>query len=180
MKGAKLMRQLAACWGVIGVTLFLLYPIQRLSSYTLEAFDYSWSAIHWLALLVNIVFMAYSEGYQGFQKNFSPRVAARALYLSREAGLLNGLLAPVFCLGYFGTTRKRQISVLLLTLMIIMLIYMISQLPQPWRGIVDAGVVVGLTWGLGTMLFFVRQAFSSENFAYSPELSPCEAAKTGY
>ena len=35
--------------------------------------------------------------------------------------------------------------------------------PQPWRGIVDAGVVVGLSWGVVTILvYWTRAARGSE------------------
>lgn len=177
MKAAILLRQLAALWGVTGVVAFLCYPVYRLSAYAWSALNESLNLWQWFLLLAFALFMAYSEGYQGFQKNFSPRVAARALYLSRQAGWLNGLLAPVFCIGYFGTTRRRQVSILLLTAMIVTLVYTVSQLPQPWRGMIDAGVVVGLVWGLLSLLYFVWQAFMGEVFAYSPELSAGYQAK---
>jgi hypothetical protein len=31
-------------------------------------------------------------------------------------------------------------------------VVLVSQLPQPWRGIVDAGVVVGLVWGMTSVV----------------------------
>jgi len=58
----------------------------------------------------------------------------------------------------------------MLTIMIIMLIILVHQLEQPWRGIVDAGVVIGLGWGLVSMLYFIVQAFGTENYTYSPEI----------
>ncbi len=48
---------------------------------------------------------------------------------------------------YFDTTTRQLISTYLLTLMIVLLIIVFHQLSQPWRGILDAGVVVGLSWG---------------------------------
>ena len=40
---------------------------------------------------------------------------------------------------------------------IVILVIIIRQLDQPWRGIVDAGVVIGLVWGaLSIVVMFVR------------------------
>jgi len=114
--------------------------------------------------------MAYSEGYKGFQLAFAPRVAARSLHLSQHPTLTRVLFAPLFVIGYFDATRRRMVASYLLTIMIILLIILVHQLQQPWRGIVDAGVVIGLGWGLVSMLYFIVRAFSTENFSYSPEI----------
>ena len=40
---------------------------------------------------------------------------------------------------------------------IVLLVWWVRSLPQPWRGIVDGGVVLGLMWGLGVILWlFLR------------------------
>lgn len=166
-----LLRKLSVAWGFIGISALLGYAVFRLSQHVYISMGMELSWIHWLALIANVTFMAYSEGYKGFQKNFSPRVAARLKFLSNRADVLTGLLAPLFCLGYFGTTSRRQISVMLLTTMIIVLIMLVSQLSYPWRGIVDAGVVVGLMWGLVSLVYFCAAAVFDESFSHSPELS---------
>jgi uncharacterized membrane protein YedE/YeeE len=43
-------------------------------------------------------------------------------------------------------------------------------LSQPWRGIIDGGVVVGLAWGLVSLVIFGYQAFTAEDFPFSPEV----------
>lgn len=114
--------------------------------------------------------MAYSEGYKGFQKSFSPRFAARVRYIQKEATVIEMLLAPAFCFGYFGSTNRRLISTYILTLMILIMVFFVRQLPQPWRGIVDAGVVVGLLWGSISLIAFVIKALTDEKYPYSAEL----------
>ena len=170
MPGAFMLGRLGAVWGIGGVILLLVYSIVRLSVITLDAFHYEFSWYHWLALGLNVVWMAYSEGYYGFQCGFAPRVAARAKYLAVHPSPLCALLAPVFCMGYFSIHRPRQIFVFVLTAMIVAFVLVIPYLAQPWRGIVDAGVVVGLLWGLITIVVFALQAFTSDNFSYSPEV----------
>jgi len=157
-------------WGVAGFALLLVYTILRLGPIALETFGHQLRWYHWLALLLNVSLMAYSEGYRGFQKSFSPRVVARARYLQQHPRLLAVLFAPLYCMGYFQTTRRRQRATFGLTIGIIVLVVLIRSLDQPWRGIIDAGVVVGLSWGLISLLFFSVQAVTAAEFDYSPEV----------
>ena len=162
----------AAAWGVIGVALILLYPLSRLTSYAIEAVVDGMTALQWSAFVINVLFMAWSEGYRGFQLRFCPRVAARALYLYQNSTSLGvRLLAPFFCLGYFSATRRQQMIAWLGTLAIIILVLLVHQLDQPWRGIIDAGVVVGLTWGLVSLFAMVRKTFVAGSYLCSPEIS---------
>ena len=70
---------LGAFWGLAGVSLLLGSAVYRLTLVSVEALSHELLWYHWMALVLNVLFMAYSEGYQGFQLGFSPRVAARAL-----------------------------------------------------------------------------------------------------
>jgi hypothetical protein len=160
-----------AIWGIGGMLFLLSSAIFRLGKLTLDAFAYDLSWYHWLVLVANLIFMAYSEGYKGFQKSFSPRLAARARHLRNHPRLLHVFLAPFFCAGFFCTTRRRQLGVVILTLGIVVLILIVHRLPQPWRGIIDAGVVLGLTWGLVSVVHQVVQAFTSPDFNASPEMA---------
>ena len=57
-------------------------------------------------------------------------------------------------MGMMHATRKRQILSWSITLSIAALVAAVKRLPYPWRNIVDAGVVVGLTWGSVSILLF--------------------------
>lgn len=157
-------------WGVTGVCMILLFAVYRLTQITLDAFEFSLLWYHWLALVVNIVFMAHSEGYKGFQKAFSPRVVARAAYLKSNPKLLFILFAPLFCMGFFHATRRRMITAYVMSLAIIVLIIIFNQISQPWRGILDAGVVVGLCWGVISILYYFFQYMSGEEFEFSADV----------
>ena len=113
------------------------------------------SQVHWLALAFSVVYMAYAEGYKGFHLGFAPRVVVRARYLADNPRPLHVLLAPLFCMGYIYATRKRQILSFALTTMIICFVLIARSMPQPWRGIVDAGVVVGLVLGVLSIAYFL-------------------------
>lgn len=158
-------------WGLSVIFAVLIFAIFRLFAVTIDALENtSFLWFHWVSLAAVVVFMAHSEGYQGFQRNFSPRVVARAWYLYRNPRPVLIILAPLFLAGYIHIHPDRRRNILLLTLGILILIFLISYLPQPWRGIVDAGVVVGLTWGLVSMVVYGIRILGSRPFAYSPEI----------
>ena len=121
----------------------------------LELESSAMSEVHWLALVFSVIYMAYAEGYKGFYLGFAPRVVVRARYLADNPRPLHVLLAPLFCMGYIYATRKRQILSFALTTMIICFVLIARSMPQPWRGIVDAGVVVGLVLGVLSIAYFL-------------------------
>jgi len=161
---------IGAVWGIGGFVLLLLYALARLTPVAIESFWYPWHWAHWLVLLLNTAAMAYYEGYRGFQKGYSPRVAARARYLQRHPNPLHVLLAPLFCMGYFCAPRRRKIATVVLTAAIVIFILIIHLFDQPWRGIVDVGVVVGLSWGVVSTVIFGVLAFTRPTFDVSPEV----------
>ncbi len=153
-----------------GVLILLSSAVFRLAPLAVSAFLYHLYWYHWVSLALIILFMSYAEGYRGFQQRFSPRVAARARYLKEHPKVLHVLLAPFFCMGYFHATKRRRIISISLTVGIIVLVLLVRLLPQPWRGIIDAGVVLGLIWGIISLLIFCVNAFASRHFNYSPEV----------
>jgi hypothetical protein len=159
-----------AIWGLAGVFLLLASAVYRLSVIAAAAFTYSLKLQHWAVLLVSVFFMAYAEGYRAFQQRFSPRVAARAKYLKNHPNFLHAVFAPLFCMGYFHATRRRKITSISVTAGIVLLIVLVRLLHQPWRGIIDLSVVVGLGWGIISLAFYGYQAFYSEGFDYPPDV----------
>lgn len=166
------MGKVAALWGVAGVTALLSFAIYRLAQISLDSFRFGYEWHHWVVLAANAVFMCYTEGYRGFQLAFSPRAAARARYIRDYSTPFQRLLAPLFCMGYFHTSKRRLISVYVLTGAILVLIVVFNQLSQPWRGLMDVGVVCGLVWGVVTFLRYAFLALGQGEFSHSPELPP--------
>lgn len=153
--------RLGAAWGVLGVCALLGTAIARLSPIAWEAVTSPLSVLELLALVVWVLLMAMSEGYRGFQRAFSPRVAARARHLAEHPTPVRVALAPLFCMAFFGAPRRRRVVSFALTLGIVALVVAVRYVAQPWRGIIDAGVVVGLCWGLVATLASVARAFSA-------------------
>jgi len=162
--------QVAMVWGILGVLFLLGQACWRLALEATNAFGQPWNWYHWLVFLLILIFMAYSEGYRAFQLQFSPRVVSRARTLLHRCSTLQLFLAPLFCMGFFHATRKRKIVTWSVTAGIIVLIIGVRALPHPWRGMVDAGVVVGLGWGALAILIFSARAWRDPSWHYPPDL----------
>ena len=101
----------------------------------MRAMDDGLSAFQWVSLVIVVVLMAYLEGYQGFQKSFSPRSAARTYYLYRNPDLLTVVFAPLFVMGFFRATRGPLLFAWVGTCLIVLLIVVaLSEraLNSPW------------------------------------------------
>jgi hypothetical protein len=160
---------IGAIWGVLGLSLILGRGLFCLYPYAEELCGTSFAWYHWVSLGASLAFMGYAEGYKGFHLKFSPRAAARALYLKNNPTPVRVILAPLFCMGFFHATKKRKVVTYALTSMIIILVILVRQLPQPWRGIIDVGVLLGLGWGLVSVWLFSVKAFLGKNYDVSPE-----------
>lgn len=169
---------LGVVWGLGGIAAVLVYAATSLCRYALEALAAGLGPLEWLVLLVNTAFMAWAEGYRGFQRRFSPRVAARALNLYRNPTVLRLWLAPLFCSGFFGATSRLRWAVWIGTGLILLAVLLFNHLVQPWRGILDAGVMVGLIWGTASLLTAVWTTFRQRRGIVAAEVPPgmCEDA----
>lgn len=158
------MRAIAYYWGMLGVIGFIASAVWRLAPFAIDLVNHQLGALHWLALVLFTPYMAYAEGYKGFHLNFAPRVVARAFHLresprgSAAQRLLLTLLAPAFCMGYFHATRRRMLTSWLVTLGVVVLVAVVRQTAQPWRGVIDVGVVTGLALGVLSVLWHWQRA----------------------
>ncbi len=99
------------------------------------------------------------------------RVAARALYLRGHSSALGTLLfSPLFCIGYFGASKRVLIVAWAGTIAIVIFVLLVHRVDQPWRGIIDAGVVVGLSWGLVSLITTAANTFRTNAYQVSPDM----------
>ncbi len=151
--------------------MLLTFAVYRLAPMALALEGLPLSLLHWAALVFSMLYMAYAEGYKGFHQGFAPRVVIRADYLRQNPRVLHVLLAPIFCMGYIYATRRRKLLSYGLSLMIVSFVLVARMLPQPWRGIVDAGVVTGLAIGIGSIMYFlIVIMFKPERLVASAEV----------
>ena len=167
---AGMIGRFGAAWGALGVIGMLLFAIYRLGGKTAEAFEMGLTPSQWMITAIICIGMAYAEGYRGFQLRFSPRTAARIRYLRDRPRPAHSVFGPLFAMGFFHATRRTKIVAYGLTLGIIILVTLVHRLAQPWRGIIDAGVVVGLTWGTLSLVACLFRAFNETDYPVSPEV----------
>lgn len=153
-EGRPLRRIAIAFWGVAGVAAMLLEAEVRLARLAVEGLRESGPLELGVAAVWSLA-NAYLEGYRGFQKRFVPMALDRAFALS---GPIDALLAPLIVLGLVRTEAKACRRAWFMIAGISLLVFAVRHLDQPWRGVVDAGVVVGLGWGLLALVggFFTR------------------------
>ncbi|MEM9195063.1 MAG: hypothetical protein AAGF12_38180 [Myxococcota bacterium] len=173
------MRVLVILWGIGGVLALLGQALTRLTPIAWDAMTSGLSTAEWLVLGGWVAFNGYAEGHRGFHLRFSPRVVARAFHLADHPKPLHVILAPAFCMSLFHATRRRMIASWILIAAITIVVVLVRLLEQPWRGIVDAGVVVGLGWGSLSILYHLARAIKTRPAA--PEDLPLSGseAKSG-
>lgn len=164
----------AAAWGILGVALLLAQANWRLAPRAAEALTWEEGLTGWqIALTVTwLVVSLYAEGYRAFHQRFCPRVIVRARYLANNTTWIRGIFAPFFCMALFHATRRAKIAAWIVMFMVIALIILIRQIPQPWRGIIDIGVVAALTWGLTSLLYYAFLAAMGRTVEVDPQLPP--------
>ncbi len=149
-----------ALWGIAGFLLLLGVAAARLITPVTIAFSYPMHWYHWLFLAIVLVFFAYVKGHRAFQRELSRRVVERALALRRNASLVRVLLAPLYCMGFLGTGHRARWTMIALTGGMIAFIFMVRLIPQPWRGILDLGLVIAFAWGFLSALILGAIAVS--------------------
>lgn len=164
-------RHLGALWGGLALVVVLVESLHKLTSIALGAFTHPLGLAEGLFLLGWVCFMAYAEGYRGFQQSFAPRYAARAHWLKEKGQRKDLCLAPFFCMGFYAASRRTQTVAWALSFGIPLLVYLIRALPQPWRGLVDLGVIVGLSWGLVAVLYTSFQALIHNQVYVDPDIT---------
>ena len=118
------------------------------------------------AYIVTCVWFAYVEGYKGFQTKFAPLVVARSTTITKWHHFL---LAPLYSMGLFHATKKRLTVSWCVTLGVAGIVAIVKQLAYPWRNIIDAGVVAGLTWGsVSILVLWIKSLYEGK----PPDVDP--------
>lgn len=112
------------------------------------------------AYIVTCLWFAYVEGFKGFQQKFSPLVVKRSFTLipgKNGTKWYHFLLAPFYSMGLMHATKKRMIVSWSVTTGVAVIVAAVKKLPYPYRNIVDAGVVAGLSWGsISIILLYLK------------------------
>lgn len=167
-----MMGRVGLVWGLLGVITLVTQPIVRLAPLAVEAIAGGLTAGQWVVLILWVLVNAHAEGYRGFHRRFSPRVVARAQVLARQPRPGWVVFAPLFCMSLFHASRRGLWVSRTVVVVIVLLVLGVRQLDQPWRGIIDAGVVVGLSLGLLSILYYIGRMLAGHEPAVPPDLPP--------
>lgn len=163
--------RLVAAWGVLGVVALLGQAMVRLAPLAWKPIVQRMLSPGQVALYATwVVVSLYFEGYRAFQKRFCPRVVARAVHLGNNRRALHVALAPAFCMGFFHANGRTRGLAWGTTTMIIGFIVALRRVPQPWRGLVDGGVVLALLYGAVALVVLFARALLGLRVEGSPEL----------
>jgi hypothetical protein len=150
---------LVGAWGILGVAATFAQAVTKLAPVAAAALrDERLGARHVAFLAAWSAFCVYVEGYRAFQKRFCPRVVARAVDLGARPRALDSLLAPAYCMGLFRAPRRLLMTSWGVVLGVSTIVVIVRTLPQPLRGLVDAGVLLALAWGLACLGYFTLRA----------------------
>jgi len=172
----KIANLTASLWAAGGFVAILGKSIKRILPIALEPFGADATALSIFQLgsyIAMCLGFAYAEGYKGFQLKFSPLVVARAQTLKPFQGtpIHHVLFGPFYAMGLFHATKKRQIVSWSISTGVAFIVAMVKRFPYPWRNIVDAGVIVGLTWGSVSILaIWIRTVIMGRNLGADPAL----------
>lgn len=75
-------------------------------------------------------------------------------------------------MGLIHATKKRKIVSWSVTTGVAVIVAAVKRLPYPYRNIIDAGVVAGLTWGSISIALIYMQALFSTNGVKNISIDP--------
>jgi len=160
----------ASRWGISGVTTLLLFAVYRIWPDLHVVFSQEYTPQAYLLLLFCLPLMLYWEGYLGFHRRFAPRIVSRAKALEKHGNIIHKLLAPLFCMGFIYSPRRRKVSLAVMTLAIFGLVALVKSLNEPWRGVIDLSVALALLMGVTSIIWLDFRTRGSSEFLCDPEL----------
>ena len=156
------MKKLIIIYSIGGVIAIFSSAIYRLYPHVREGFSFEFSTLNWIVLMAYLIVMIVGKGYFALHRGFVPRVINRSELLIENGNLFDKLLAPLYCMGFFKAPRKRMIISYVMISLIVSFIVSASKITQPWRGIIDLGVIIGLSLGIFSLLFLGLKKLNSK------------------
>jgi hypothetical protein len=137
--------------------------IYRLGARALATLQVGLSPTQWVALLLSVSLFGYGEGYRALHLRFVPKLLERAQRLCAAPRTpVEALLAPLHALGLVHATRSTRVQAWLSVALIVLAVLAVRTLPEPWRGVIDAGVAVALCIGLGSLTLGSARALGKQ------------------
>lgn len=139
-------------WAAGGVVFLFAEAAWRLGGRGIAAVRGGLTTFEWIALAVITAVFVYGEGVRALQRRWVPSVLARVERLPSESFLPWGAAGPLYAMSLVGRSPASVLRAWAGVTAIILAVLIVSRFPDPWRGIVDAGVAAALVWGAITLL----------------------------
>ena len=103
---------------------------------------------------LSVAAFGYGEGYRALHGRFVPHVMERAIELagSEMRGFRGFSMAPLYVLCLVHAERRELLKAWISVASIVCAVVIVKALPEPYRGIIDAGVALALGIGLGSLI----------------------------
>ena len=142
-----------ATFGLAVHAILLAEASVRLGERALHTMHAGLSLPQWALMVISIAVFGYLEGYRVLHCRFFPHVLVRASELAhREKRARDYLSAPFYVVSLVQAGKRSQQRAWVGASLIVGAIFLVRALPEPYRGIIDAGVAVALTIGLGSLI----------------------------
>ena len=146
-------------WAVLGVAAILGRAVYALGGRGLATLREGLGPVPLTLLLVLTAAFVYVEGVGALQVRWVPKVVRRIGELRRGARRRDILLAPLYCMGLVGGSRRTKARSWAGVAAIVVAVLVVRSFPEPWRGIVDLSVAAALGWGTLALLIQAARAF---------------------
>ena len=162
-------RHPAAIFGVAGVLVFLGSAVVRLTPAALSPTQCHESEDRGIVLsepafMVAVVFFGYAEHYKA-------ACVQRALTLSQpNCALIHRALAPMYVMGLVHASRGRLLTAYAVIVSVsVLAVLFVDHVPYPQRGMIDAGVAIGLGWAAAAIFALYVRALAGFG---APDVDP--------
>jgi hypothetical protein len=141
-----------AAWAIGAIALSLVEAIWRLGARASATLQAGLEPHEWATLIVVVALFLYGEGVRALQRRFVPHVVNRTLVVARGGGAVASVLAPLFAMSLVHDAPRAMARAWVGVALIVVAVLAVREMPEPWRGVIDAGVASALSWGLGALL----------------------------
>lgn len=161
---------LTSFYATFSILAILLKSLKNLLPIALEPLNKPLNPYMYVLYALTTLVFAYSEGYKGFQQQFIPFVVSRSHNLKNET-IIYKILAPLYSIGLIKSNTRRKIRTATMFFAVGLMIALTKNLSYPWRNVIDAGVVIGLGWGLTSgVLEWIRVSLRKRGRSHKVDL----------
>jgi hypothetical protein len=141
-------------FGLVVVAITLGEASLRLGARALATLHSGLNLQEYALFFLSVAAFGYGEGYRALHGRFVPHVIERAILLARsdKRGVRGYAIAALYVLCLVHAERRALVKAWISVALIVCAVVIVKALPEPYRGIIDAGVAVALAIGLGSLV----------------------------